>query len=107
VPKQFDALFDHVARHEAVDFVQKELPDGNLAGQFLPRGPRSFREILFEESELAVLREVAERFKKDDAKSIIATSHEEDAWLKHEPEHSIIDYNLAFGLKAFEKLKKL
>jgi len=103
VPKQFDALFDHVARHEAVDFVQKELPDGNLSGQFKPRGPRSFRDVLFEESELAVLREVAERFAKDDAKRIIATSHEEEAWIKHEADHSIIDYNLAFGLKAFDK----
>jgi len=102
VPKQFDALFDHVARHEAVDFVQKELPDGNLSGQFKPRGPRSFRDVLFEESELAVLREVAERFAKDDAKRIIATSHEEEAWIKHEADHSIIDYNLAFGLKAFD-----
>jgi len=54
-----------------------------------------------------VLREVAERFKKDDAKSIIATSHEEDAWQKHGADHSIIAYNLAFGLKAFEKRKKL
>ena len=106
VPKQFDALFDHVARHEAVDFVQKELPDGNLSGQFKPRGPRSFRDVLFEESELAVLREVAERFAKDDAKRIIATSHEEEAWIKHEADHSIIDYNLAFGLKAFEKQDK-
>ncbi len=106
VPKQFDALFDHVARHGKVDFVQKELPDGNLGGQFLPRGPRLFRDILFEESELAVLREVAERFAKDDAKRIIETSHAEEAWLKHKPDHSIIEYNLAFGLKAFEKQSK-
>ena len=84
-----------------MDFVQKELPDGNLAGQFLPRGPRLFRDILFEESELAVLREVVKRFAKDDAKSMIEISHAEDAWIKHEAEHSIIDYNLAFGLKAF------
>jgi uncharacterized phage-associated protein len=48
-----------------------------------------------------VLREVAERFKKDDAKSITEISHAEDAWIKHKAEHSIIDYNLAFGLKAF------
>lgn len=102
VPKQFDALFDHVARTGKVDFVQKELPDGNLGGQFQPRGPRSFREILFEETELAVLREVAARFAKDDAKAIIKTSHEEDAWQRHEKERSIIDYNLAFGLKAFD-----
>ena len=102
VPKQFDALFDHVARTGKVDFVQKELPDGNLGGQFMPRGPRSFREILFEETELAVLREVAARFAKDDAKAIIKTSHEEDAWQRHEKERSIIDYNHAFGLKAFE-----
>ena len=106
VPKQFDALFDHMARNGKVDFVQKELPDGNLGGQFLPRGPRLFRDILFEESELAVLREVAARFAKDDAKSIIATSHEEEAWMKHEADHSIIDYNLAFGLKAFDKQDK-
>lgn len=102
VPKQFDALFDHVARSGQVDFVQRELPDGNLGGQFMPREPRSFREILFEESELAVLREVAERFADADARTIIKISHREEAWLKHEPDHGIIDYNLAFGLKAFE-----
>ena len=106
VPKQFDALFDHVARTGKVDFVQKELPDGNLGGQFMPRGPRSFREILFEETELAVLREVAARFAKDDAKAIIKTSHEEEAWQRHEKERSIIDYNLAFGLKAFDQQDK-
>jgi DNA-binding transcriptional regulator YiaG len=103
VPKQFDALFDHVSRKEEVEFVQHELPDGNLAGQFKPKEPRSFREILFAETELAVLREVAQRFAKDDAKRIIATSHEEEAWIKHEADHSIIDYNLAFGLKAFDE----
>jgi DNA-binding transcriptional regulator YiaG len=103
VPKQFDALFDHVSRKEEVEFVQHELPDGNLAGQFKPKEPRSFREILFADTELAVLREVAQRFAKDDAKRIIATSHEEEAWIKHEADHSIIDYNLAFGLKAFDE----
>ena len=93
--------------------LQKELPDGNLGGQFLPRqaaghanGPRSFREILFEESELAVLREVAERFAMDDARSIIEISHREEAWQKHEKDHGIIDYNLAFGLKAFDQHHK-
>ena len=106
VPKQFDALFDHVARTGKVDFVQKELPDGNLGGQFLPKGPRSFREILFEESELAVLREVAARFEKDTAKQIIDASHEEEAWKQFQAEHGVIDYNLAFGLKAFDKQDK-
>ena len=106
VPKQFDALFDHVARHGKVDLEQKELADGNLGGQFKPRGPRLFRDILFEESELEVLREVAKRFANDDAKRIIATSHDEEAWIKHEADHSIIDYNLAFGLKAFDKQDK-
>ena len=103
VPKQFDALFDHVSRHELVDFQQRELPDGNLGGQFKPREARSFREVLFEESELAVLREVVERFADADAITIINDSHNEEAWLQHKDDHSIIDYNLAFGLKAFEK----
>lgn len=103
VPKQFDALFDHVSRKAAVEFVQYELPDGNLAGQFKPREPRSFREILFSDTELAVLREVAQRFAKEDAKRVAAISHGEKAWIKHQVDHSIIDYNLAFGLKAFEE----
>ena len=95
-----------MARHGKVDLEQQELADGNLGGQFKPRGPRLFREILFEETELAVLREVAERFAKVDAKRIIATSHDEEAWVKHEADHSIIDYNLAFELKAFEEQAK-
>lgn len=101
VPKQYDALFDHVARHEEVQMVQEMFNDGNLGTQFLPKPGREFRKELFEGSELAVLDEVAKRFKKDTAKEIIATSHEEEAWKQFQEEHGIIDYNLAFGLKAF------
>jgi len=34
------------------------------------------------------------------AKSIIESGHDEGSWLEHEKEHSSIDFNLAFGLKA-------
>ena len=49
---------------------------------------------------------MAARFAKDDAVAIIGTSHQEEARQKHKPDHSIIDYNLAFGLKAFDKQAK-
>ncbi len=106
VPKQYDALFDHVARRDEVMLVQEMFNDGNLGTQFLPKTGREFRRELFEESELAVLDEVAKRFKKDTAKQIIEASHEEEAWKQFQEEHRIIDYNLAFGLKAFDKQDK-
>ena len=106
VPKQYDALFDHVTRRDEVMLVQEMFADGNLGTQFVPKSGRAFRKELFEESELAVLKEVATRFKKDTAKQIIETSHEEEAWKQFEQERAIIDYNLAFGLKAFDKGNK-
>lgn len=106
VPKQYDALFDHVARREEVMMVQEMFASGDLGTQFLPKSGRSFRKELFDETELATLDEVAKRFKMDTARQIIEASHEEDAWKQFQKEHAIIDYNLAFGLKAFDEQDK-
>jgi len=106
VPVQYASLYEYAQREGQIKLNEEELNDGGIKGQFMPVTNAPFNAELFEESELAVLDEVCAQFKNTKAKEIENISHEEEAWKLHEKEHSIIDYNLAFGLKAFEEAAK-
>lgn len=101
VPVQYASLYEYAQREGHIKLNELEMNDGGIIGQFMPLTNAPFNAELFEESELAALNEVCEQFKNAKAKEIENISHEEDAWKQHEKEHTVIDYNLAFGLKAF------
>ncbi|MCW5899518.1 MAG: DUF4065 domain-containing protein [Flavobacteriales bacterium] len=103
VPVQYASLYEYAQREGKIKLNEQELNEGGIMGQFLPMTTAPFNAELFEESELAVLNEVCEQFRNTKAKEIEHISHEEEAWKQHEKEHTVIDYTLAFGLKAFDK----
>jgi uncharacterized phage-associated protein/DNA-binding transcriptional regulator YiaG len=102
VPVQYASLYEHAQREGQVLLNEQELADG-IMGQFLPVTSAPFNAELFDESELAVMNEVLARFKDSKASEVTTVSHDEEAWKKHEKDHTVIDYTLAFGLKAFDK----
>jgi uncharacterized phage-associated protein len=102
VPVQYASLYEHAQREGQIQLNEQELADG-IMGQFLPVTSAPFNAELFDESELAVMNEVLARFKDSKASEVTTVSHDEDAWKKHKEDHTVIDYTLAFGLKAFDK----
>lgn len=55
---------------------------------------------IFSENELNILEYINNRFKQETSKQISETSHHEEAWLKNQNSDTLINYNLAFSLKA-------
>ena len=54
----------------------------------------------FSDNELKILEYVYERFKKETPKQISETSHHEEAWLKYINSDKLINFEMAFKLKA-------
>jgi uncharacterized phage-associated protein len=54
----------------------------------------------FSDNELKILEYVYERFKKETPKQISDTSHHEEAWLKYINSDKLINFEMAFTLKA-------
>lgn len=54
----------------------------------------------FSNEEMQVMEKVYQRFKSENAAKISETSHEEVAWLKYVENKQLIDYTMAFSLKA-------
>ena len=98
VPLNFQTIFEFLANNEVVDIHNTYFPDGNIGEQFVPNPKRSFNPEIFSESELALLEEVADRFRNYSTNSIIAISHQEKAWIENERERKIIDYNYGFDM---------
>ena len=64
--------------------------------QFKPNPPPD--KELFTESELQILKSVAERFKNTSTNEIIEISHKEKAWIDNHAERKLIDYKYSFEL---------
>lgn len=56
----------------------------------------------FSENELRILESICIRFKSENSTQISGISHNEDAWQKYVDSGKIIDYNMAFTLRAIE-----
>ena len=56
----------------------------------------------FSDDEKLVLENVYQRFKLDSSAKISETSHLEEAWLRYVDSGLLIDFSLAFDLKALE-----
>lgn len=98
VPYNFQSIFEYLVNNDDVDVHYTTFADGNTGEQFKPKVNRKFNPDLFNEIEIKVLTEVAERFKETSTTEIIEISHREKAWIENEKEKKIIDYKYSFDL---------
>jgi uncharacterized phage-associated protein len=99
VPNNFQSIYEFLSDNGIVTIHSTSFPDGGLGEQFFPAPERPFHSNLFSETELAVLHEVAERFKDTTTQNIIDLSHQEKAWSENQNAKNAIDYFYAFDLK--------
>jgi len=98
VPNNFNSIFDYLARNDYVDIYYTTFPDGGTGEQFKPIADRTFNSELFTEFEVAILENIAERFKNISTDEMIALSHQEKAWRESKEEKKLIDYKYSFDL---------
>jgi len=98
VPDKFQSIYDFLNENTIVDINTTFFPDGGLGEQFSPSKGRKFNELLFTESEMSVLNEIANRFKDTSTNDIIEISHKEKAWLENKDDKKLINYFYAFDL---------
>jgi putative zinc finger/helix-turn-helix YgiT family protein len=98
VPCHYDMLFDHTAKanitrivlHDFGDYVGEQVEPG--IGVMLDKD-------LFSASEMKAMDEVVQAFGKDNIKTIIQKSHEENGWQRNIENFSEISYEYGFELK--------
>lgn len=103
VPEHYDTIYDNVMglekrieiHHERecseLHVVQYENEDENEVEN----------ENCLSENEIKTLTEVMKRYSKLTTTEIIALSHEEEGWKKHQEDKSFIPYDEAFALRRF------
>lgn len=102
VPNNFNSIFEYMANCNDIDICITEFPDGHTGDQFKSNPERKFNPELFNEFELQVLNQVAEKFKNTTTSQIIDISHQESAWKENfKNGKNLIDYNYSFDLKYF------
>jgi putative zinc finger/helix-turn-helix YgiT family protein len=98
VPKNYDWIFDNAMEKKMVSV--KLIDFGDYMGeQFYPTGSAVFDPELFIQSELNVMKLIADSFKNDTVNQIVAKSHEEDAWSDNVDSFGVIQYDYGFNLK--------
>jgi len=101
VPNNFNSIFEYLSNKNKVDIQNFSFPDGGTGEQFKPNGKSMFRPEVFTNEELAILKTVAERFKKTSTTDIIDFSHKEKAWIENQENKKLIDYAYSFDLIDF------
>ena len=95
VPLRWDRIYSF---YDEINQEIVQFPDGR-AGTKLVSNLSPDRGV-FSDDELNILEYVYERFKKETPKQISETSHHEEAWLKYLNSDKLINYEMAFKLKA-------
>lgn len=98
VINNYNSIFDHIAINNNIDIFSTEFPTGAIGDQFKPRSERSCKIEVFSDSELSVLDEVIEKFRKLKTTELVEISHKEKAWLENIGDKKIISYKYAFDL---------
>lgn len=93
VPERFGALYDSLSAVECEDFVY---PNGTGGVRLTSTEAPDLS--LFSEQEIAVLKEVCNRFQNSSAGEISDVSHKEKGWLECKANRSLIPYSYAFDL---------
>lgn len=98
VPKNYESIFEYIVDNGDIEICRKELKNELIGEKFMPIAEKKFNESLFNEMELIVLKEIAEKFKDKNTSEIVEMSHIEKAWIENEKDKKIISYKYAFDL---------
>jgi uncharacterized phage-associated protein len=81
-----------MANKDHIDIYITQFTKGGEGEQFKPHPNRKFNAELFNETELSILNQVAEKFKNISTADMIEYSHKEKAWVENEKERRLISY---------------
>lgn len=98
VPSNYHSVFEYMLNSSNISIKYVDFGKGHEGEQFIPNLNKKFNDELFNEFELEVLKEVAEKFKGVKTKKLIDLSHKEKAWKTNVEENNLISYKYAFDL---------
>ena len=101
VPDKFRSLFEKMENDFFIDIKYVEYPNGMVGEKFLTNENYSFKDELFNSTEMNMMEKVKDFFKGKTTKDVVEVSHEESAWLDNQENKSLINYNYAFDLNIF------
>ena len=101
VPEHYDTIYDNVKGLEKRIEIHHERECSELHVEPLSNSPEGEdMDACLTDAEIKTLMEVMERYGKLTTTEIIALSHEEEGWKKHQEDKSFIPYDEAFALKG-------
>ncbi|CAN5236000.1 DUF4065 domain-containing protein [soil metagenome] len=92
VPNNFNSIFEYMANKDHIDIYITQFTKGGEGEQFKPHPNRKFNAELFNDTELSIINQVAEKFKNISTAEMIEYCHKEKAWLDNEKERRLISY---------------
>ena len=95
VPVRWDRIYSF---YDEIDQEIVQFPDGRAGTKLVSKLAPDMAD--FSDDELKILEYVCERFKNETPTQISETSHEEEAWKKYKDSDKLINYEMAFTLKA-------
>lgn len=95
VPLRWDRIYSF---YDEINQEIVQFPDGRAGTKLVSN--LSPDKAIFSENEMEILEYVNERFKNETSSQISKTSHHEEAWLKYLNSDELINYEMAFTLKA-------
>jgi len=95
VPVRWDRIYSF---YDEINQEIVQFSDGRAGTKLVSKLSPDMTE--FDEDELKVLEFVCERFKSETPTQISETSHQEEAWKQNIDSDQLINYEMAFTLKA-------
>ena len=95
VPVRWDRIYSF---YDEINQEIVQFSDGRAGTKLVSKLSPDMTE--FDEDELKVLEFVCERFKSETPTQISETSHQEEAWKRNIDSDQLINYEMAFTLKA-------
>ena len=95
VPVRWDRIYSF---YDDISQEIVQFPNGKAGTRLISDLPADLS--VFTENELQMLNYVYERFKNENSSQISVISHQEEAWKRFVNGDALIDYNMAFWLKA-------
>lgn len=101
VPSHFRELFGLLESEQYIHIEEEMFDHGGIGERFMPA--RAFEERWFSTEELQSMEDTLQAFEGVRTRQIIASSHEERAWLENQEQRSLISYlHYAYELKALD-----
>lgn len=95
VPNNWDRIYSLL---DEIEQIEVEGKNGIVGNKLVTEMPCDI--TCFSQEQLSILEKVYETFRNDTSVSISNKSHQEAAWIDNQVNHSFIDFNYAFSLKA-------